>query len=225
VYSPFEEPRQTYAITPDAPAINIDRENHAAIVTRGSGHSEGSCFLCVANRGTQVEQSVALWNAFSGSAQIITGGRKTIPCYRSTAHAACALTGSARYSEDNSWYDQINARTVIGLSRDRRRLILFVVDKADGSEGMSVGEVADLLIRYYGVHDALNMDGGGSTTLALENPSTGERAIVNTPSDKTPGGRPVGSSLAIFASRNSIRYSADAPSARRVQSLINQPSR
>ena len=34
----------------------------------------------------------------------------------------------------------------------------FTVDKAGGSEGMQVGEVADVLRRDYGVWDALNLD-------------------------------------------------------------------
>ena len=59
---------------------------------------------------------------------------------------------------------------------------------------MSVGEVADVLIRDYGVYQALNLDGGGSSTLAMDG------ALVNVSSDNTRG-RSVGSSLAIFAAR------------------------
>ena len=63
---------------------------------------------------------------------------------------------------------------------------------------MKVGEVADLLIRDYGVYNALNLDGGGSTTLAMENPVTHIGFIVNVSSDN-PRGRSVGSNLAVFA--------------------------
>ena len=59
---------------------------------------------------------------------------------------------------------------------------------------MQVGEVADVLIRDYGVYQALNLDGGGSTTLAIDG------KIVNVSSDN-PGGRIVGSSLAVFADK------------------------
>lgn len=69
------------------------------------------------------------------------------------------------------------------------------MDRADGSQGLTVAEAAALLLRDYGVHDALNLDGGGSTTLAIEG-----RGIVNHSSD-SPGGRKVGSNLAIFARR------------------------
>ena len=63
---------------------------------------------------------------------------------------------------------------------------------------MTVGEVADLLINDYGVYNALNLDGGGSTTMAMQNPVTGIDSIINVSSDN-PGGRAVGSNLVVFA--------------------------
>ena len=98
------------------------------------------------------------------------------------------------YSNAKSWYAQINARSAIGISKDGVTLVLFTVDARGGSAGMSVGEVADLLIEDYGVYQALDLDGGGSTTLAVDG------RIVNVSSDN-PNGRKVGSSLAVFAAR------------------------
>lgn len=86
-----------------------------------------------------------------------------------------------------------NARAVAGLSRDRRWLILFTVDRAPGG-GMRVGEAADLLIRDYNAWDALNLDGGGSATLAMADPAP---RIVNVPSG-SPAGQAVGSNLAVW---------------------------
>ena len=176
VYSAFETPEQTYAIVTDAPGVNIDQANHATIVHRrlrqGSGGQGAD--------GTQVEEPVTLWTTVSGSAQIVTAGESSIP--------------------DLEWYRAVQARTAIGLSRDGRTLTLFTVDKSGGSEGMQVGEVAELLRRDYGVWDALNLDGGGSTTLAMEDPETHVASMVNASSDKDPAaGRAVGSSLAVFA--------------------------
>ena len=181
VYSAFEVPEQSYAIVKQAPAINIDAKNRASIVHSG-------------------DQRITLWNVVAGSAQIITNGIKTIPAYADAQHPGAQLErgGQSDYSNANSWYDQFNARTVIGLANRQRTLIVFTVDRAAGSLGMSVGEVADLLIRDYRVEQALNLDGGGSTTLAMEDPVTHVRSIVNRSSDN-PDGRAVGSSLAVFA--------------------------
>jgi exopolysaccharide biosynthesis protein len=60
-----------------------------------------------------------------------------------------------------------------------------------------LSEVADLLLRDYAVYNALNLDGGGSTTLAMKDPVTREYSVVNQPSD--PQGRAVASNLGIFA--------------------------
>jgi exopolysaccharide biosynthesis protein len=65
---------------------------------------------------------------------------------------------------------------------------------------MTVPEVAAMLMRDYGVWNALNLDGGGSTTMAWEDPATGVAGILNTSSDN-PDGRAVASSLAVFARR------------------------
>ena len=180
VYSAFESPEQDYALLADAPGLNIDRTNHATIVhrrLRQGSSAQG------ADDGAHVAEPVRLWTTVSGSAQIITGGAASIPGLE--------------------WYRAVQARTAIGLSLDGRTLTLFTVDKAGGSEGMQVGEVAELLRRDYGVWDALNLDGGGSTTMAMEDPVTGAAMLVNTSSDQDPkAGRRVGSSLAVFARRS-----------------------
>jgi len=190
VYSAFESPVQSYAIVVDAPAINIDASNRAVIVHRDPAFSEGR----------HVREGVMLWNALAGSAQIVTDGVKTIPVYKDEQHPEGLLTpgGAAGYDNVRSWYNVLNARTAIGITRDNRTLVLFTVDRAIGSFGMTGGEVADILIRDYAVVNALNLDGGGSTTLAMENPTTHVGELVNV-SDDSPAGRYVGSNLAIFA--------------------------
>lgn len=72
---------------------------------------------------------------------------------------------------------------------------------AAAAKGCGFGEVADLLRADYGVWNALNLDGGGSTSMAMEDPLTHRRALVNVSSDQDnpSAGRSVGSSLAVFA--------------------------
>jgi hypothetical protein len=190
VYSSFEAPVQSYAIVTDAPALNIDSSNHAGIVHDDTSFADGK----------HVQEPVSLWTTVAGSAQIITNGVKSIPTYIDSMHPNGLLTGPgpANYSNSNSWYDITNARTVIGLSQDSRTLFMFTVDNAGGSRGMTVGEVADLLTNDYGVYNALNLDGGGSTTMAMQDPVTGIDRIINVSSDN-PNGRAGGSNLVVFA--------------------------
>jgi hypothetical protein len=83
-------------------------------------------------------------------------------------------------------------RTALGLTRDRRTLIVAVVDgRAAGRAGMSCDELADLLAEF-GAHDATNLDGGGSSAMWLAG-----RGVVNRPSDGSL--RRAGNHLALYA--------------------------
>ncbi len=169
VYSGFEDfPPKPYAIQANAPGLNIDAFNHASIVHRDRADTTGFT----------VVEPVALYNAVAGNEQIITDGVDTTP--------------------DDAWNrSSYSARTAIGLSADRQTLYLFTADKSGGSQGLSVFEVAELLrAPPYSVYNALALDGGGSTTLAMEDPSTGVDTTINLPVN---GPRAVGSSLAVFA--------------------------
>ena len=177
---------QSYAIVPFAPALNIDRSNRVTIIHRDPAYAD--------NRHTL--ESVALWNAFSGSAQIVSNGVKTIPGF-----GANGLKASRHYNSSHSWYSERRARTAIGVTADRKTLVLFVADNAGGSQGMTVDEVADVLVRDFQVAEALNLDGGGSSMLVMQDPVTQMGRVVNVSSDN-PRGRAVGSNLAIFARPN-----------------------
>ena len=79
-------------------------------------------------------------------------------------------------------------RTAIGLDEDGGRLWLAVVDgRGAHSVGMSLPELTALL-HSLGVEDAVNLDGGGSTTMWIRG------QVVNRPSDPT-GERPVANGL------------------------------
>ncbi|MGE5812945.1 MAG: phosphodiester glycosidase family protein, partial [Acidobacteriota bacterium] len=188
VYSAFEAPFQNYAIVTDAPAVNIDASNNASIVHRDPASADG----------LHVLENVQLWNALAGSAQIVTNGVVTIPTYKDATHPDDPLTPNGTYTRaGRHWYDLSNARTAIGLTVDNRTLVLFTVDGTNGGHGMQVGEVAALLVNDYGVYNALNLDGGGSTTMAMEDPVTHLKKVVNSPSDNPP--RSEASNFAVYS--------------------------
>jgi phosphodiester glycosidase len=197
VYSGFESPIQSYAIVTNSPGLNIDRSNNASIVHRHPDSSDGLTVL----------EDVELWNALAGSAQILTNGVKTIPEYTDATHPDDLLTPGPvpplgplplTYTRaGRHWYDLSNARTAIGVTEDGRTLVLFTVDGTNGGHGLQVGEVADLLKKDYGVWNALNLDGGGSTTMAVEDPVTHVRKLVNVPADNPP--RMEASNFAVYS--------------------------
>ncbi|TEB05229.1 Endoglucanase precursor [Pelotomaculum schinkii] len=78
------------------------------------------------------------------------------------------------------------ARTAVGVSSDGKTLYLVAVERkaaADGtiiSRGMSQEELAEFLISI-GVWRAVNLDGGGSTTMAARSLGDFEASLINQP--------------------------------------------
>lgn len=94
-------------------------------------------------------------------------------------------------------------RTAVGLDKNSRRLIIVVVDgrQAGYSEGATLVELAELLIEK-GAFYAMNLDGGGSTTMVMAEKS-GKARLLNSPIDQRIPGREraVGNHLGIYATQ------------------------
>lgn len=89
-------------------------------------------------------------------------------------------------------------RTGAGLSPSGRRMYLVTVDgRQEDSIGATLLEFAALL-RQLGIDDAVNLDGGGSSTLVLRDPGAPGTTIRNDPSDDAP--RPVPNGIGVFIS-------------------------
>jgi hypothetical protein len=99
--------------------------------------------------------------------------------------------------------DDQQPRTAVGLDESGRTLILMLIDgrQPNYSEGATFEELASLLIEY-GAYTALNFDGGGSVTLAIEG-TDGSPQVLNSPiHTRIPGReRPVANHLGVFARR------------------------
>ena len=82
-----------------------------------------------------------------------------------------------------------NPRTAVGLNKNARWLTLMVVDgRLPGySEGVTFPELGEILISF-GVHTGVNMDGGGSSTMAIKG-IDGKARILNSPVDMAKPGR------------------------------------
>jgi exopolysaccharide biosynthesis protein len=73
-------------------------------------------------------------------------------------------------------------RTAIARLRDGRMLVATVDSRQPGvSAGIALAELASLLLEF-GAGDAINLDGGGSTTMVVNG------KLVNNPSDQTGSG-------------------------------------
>ena len=76
-------------------------------------------------------------------------------------------------------------RTAVGVSRDGGELFVLVLDgRSTASTGMTLPELGQILADM-GAHNAINLDGGGSSALAARAAGAESEAIWNTPSDGT----------------------------------------
>lgn len=86
-------------------------------------------------------------------------------------------------------------RTAIAKLESGRLLLVTVDGRQPGvSAGMPLEMLAELLLEF-GAVEAMNLDGGGSTTMVIHN------KVVNRPSDQT-GERPVSDAILIFPKLN-----------------------
>jgi hypothetical protein len=88
------------------------------------------------------------------------------------------------------------ARTAAGVSRNGRHLYLVVVNRRPAvSTGLTLAGLSALL-RSVGADDAMNLDGGGSSTLALRVPGEPVVSVRNLPSGGTE--RAVANGIGVF---------------------------
>lgn len=75
----------------------------------------------------------------------------------------------------------LQPRTAIGVNENGRWMLLIVVDgrQPGYSEGCTLTELAGMLIKYGGVHNAINLDGGGSSVMVIE--QNGKAEILSSP--------------------------------------------
>lgn len=143
-----------------------------------------------APEATTIDGGTKVYNAAGGNQPMLRGGEVVTP--------------------DDGYTKALNPHTAVGVSRDKKKVYLVTVDgRQQGySEGLRTDEMARLMLRF-GAWDAINFDGGGSTTLAIDDTDDGkaDSRLLNSPSDqsspaKAGTDRVVANSLAVFARYN-----------------------
>lgn len=86
-------------------------------------------------------------------------------------------------------------RTGFGLNADTSKVFMITIDgrQPGYANGMTLPQMASFMKNYLGASDAINLDGGGSTTMVVRG------SIVNSPSDPA-GERLVGNALLLVSS-------------------------
>lgn len=153
-----------------------------------SAHGAAQAWLLAnAKRGARIELKTTIGAEptlsfqpdfiLGGGPRLLTGGKSTIES--EAAHYAA------------SFFAARHPRTALGWRGDGK-LVLVTVDgrQPQKSVGMTIAELANLM-RELDCVEALNLDGGGSTTMVIRN------KVVNSPSDAT-GERAVSDALLLL---------------------------
>ncbi len=153
-----------------------------------SGHGVAGDFLKIAcTRGDTVKIHLGLppgrdkiLEMVGGLPQIVFNGR------------ADAARGQREEGGSSDFTNSRHPRTAVGVNQDSSKFFFVVVDgrQPQLSAGMSLQELADYLVSI-GVHHGVNLDGGGSSTMVVD------ETIVNSPSDPA-GERAVANGLLLL---------------------------
>jgi hypothetical protein len=92
---------------------------------------------------------------------------------------------------DASFIGEPNPRTAVGVTADNHLVILTIDGRQTISAGASLSDLASIMVRY-GAVNAMNLDGGGSTTMDIDG------LTVSSPSGSG-NERPVADALMVFA--------------------------
>ena len=122
---------------------------------------------------------------------VVNGGPELVRDGRQ--HATPATDGMVRPNDPSfyyGWAHKRNPRTIAGVDSRGRILLVTADGRSTASLGLSIAESA-AVAQSLGMRKAINLDGGGSTTMVTDN------EVINTPSDAT-GERPVGDAILIL---------------------------
>ncbi len=95
-----------------------------------------------------------------------------------------AQLGKLNYENPQRHQGVRHPRTAVALTEDRDLLLITVDGRWAGkSEGMNARELTNFIVKYFNPKDALNMDGGGSTTMVVKGHGDATTNVVNYPTD------------------------------------------
>lgn len=161
--------------------VSVVKDKGANTVNSGeyilSGSGTGRTFLENLSVGQSLKLNMQL---FTRKDTVAVPARQMV-----TGNALVMKNGELTIRNTNEAYNsQLYPRTGIGMSPDRKKLFLIVIDKYGGSIGANTATMCGIL-KSAGASNATSMDGGGSAQMMLKgsivnNPSDGkERAVAN----------------------------------------------
>ncbi|MBD3225472.1 MAG: hypothetical protein GF313_12125 [Caldithrix sp.] len=170
-----------------------------------SGHGRAAQFL---SANVEAGRQVMIVNHFPPVKQPVMQMIGGMP--RLVRNGSISVEWQEETAPENFTYNR-HPRTAVGYNRQANKVFFFTVDgrQPGYSMGMTLPELAQYLIEQWDIYQALNLDGGGSTTMVVGD------SLVNQPSDLD-GERPVSNALLIFFRNNVDPLHSDKHSSSKV---------
>jgi len=161
----------------DRGTVYSEFEEFRTFALNVSADNVASILRSVSGTGTARTPDIPLYNVLPGEARLLRNGMLV------------------QYANET-----LHPRTGVGLNADASRLYLMTVDGRNSGHSLGVTrpEFADFM-RMFGATDAINLDGGGSSTLVFSDTTP---RVVNVPvglGDVPGTERTVGSNFGVFA--------------------------
>lgn len=138
--------------------------------------------------GSVVTLELGIAAGWSDLRHAVQGGPLILQSGRPTSHASWQAEGfsPSRHS------DKRHPRTIAGFTASGEMMLVTVDGRTSRSPGLTMAETQELM-QHLGAVDAVHMDGGGSTTMVVDD------AIVNRPCCDSAGYRRVSTNLVLFS--------------------------
>jgi hypothetical protein len=183
--------KSSTGICSEPQALSLLQIGGQSISTNCSNVARTSLGIDATGRGVTVAQVMpgAMWSA---QASAIGAGPNLV----SPPPGGASGAGIVNVTDEGfNWPCSLHARSAAGLDVNGR-LLLVTFDGKHGAAGVTLPQLAQYLVSELNMREALNLDGGGSTSLYVRG-----RGQVNTPSDDNgaPQPRAVFDGLFVYA--------------------------
>ncbi|MFJ7265152.1 phosphodiester glycosidase family protein [Streptomyces sp. NPDC099050] len=170
------------------PAVELrdGRVRAVRAAVRGPARRErpapGTTLLVAAGAAAPELAALRPGDAVAVTARPVAAGGGPLPASAVGGREALVVAGVPQ-NHDGAPNNAAAPRTAVGFSRDGRRARLVTVDgRQRDSGGLTLTALGRLMHRL-GAHDALNLDGGGSSTLLAALAGQAALTVENSPSD------------------------------------------
>jgi hypothetical protein len=183
-----DSPNLTFAVTQGEKVVSIFDGRAANIPSDGMvlvAGGEGANFIkSHLSAGDTVKLDLAITPDISNLKMAMGGGAVLVENGKIPASFSHNIPGQ-------------NPRTAVGFSSDKKTMILVVVDGRQAqSRGVTQQELAELMVKL-GASDAVNLDGGGSSTMVVRPLGEKQPKLANSVSEGVQ--RPVPNGIGIFS--------------------------